>query len=197
MAVLACMRLVPIRMPHQPLWSCRLQVHASYYTTREQQALQIVEALLAAGYRPCTWHNVEPPAFLRPLQCRVLPTLDPFDLYSSQRAQALGLPVAQCYSSQAPSERLLFIARGGRWGPGEHHRWPARFKAAARRISPSTSAACRQVPGRRVTRAGSRRHLHAAAEAAAGGGLPGLGDLPAGVLLHIRRLAAHPMSGWL
>lgn len=172
-----------------------------FYKWREPQALQIVEALFAAGYRPCTWHNVEPPAFLQPSQRKVLPTLDPFDLYSRPQAKELGLPVAQCYcyyeSPPLDSERLLFIARGGSWSPGEHHRWPVRFKAAARALllTASTSAAGRQAAGRRVTRASSRWHRHAAA--AVGSPFPCLGDLPAEVLLRILCLAAHPMSSWL
>ena len=167
--------------------------------SRERQGLQIVEALLAAGYQLCTaWHNVEPPAFLGHSRDRVLPTLDPFDLYDWVRANDLGLNAASGYWGYIPppSEGLLFIARGGSWSPGEHRHWPDRFKAAARTLllSASASAASRQAAGRRVTRASSRRHPHAAA--AAGSPFPCLGDLPEEVLLHILRLAAHPLSGW-
>lgn len=64
----------------------------------ERFGLRIVEALLAAGYRPCTWRNTTMPAFLQPSEPgRVLQVLDPFDLYSPQRSAALGLPTARCY----------------------------------------------------------------------------------------------------
>lgn len=65
----------------------------------EAAAVSIIEALLAAGFRPCTWHNTAMPAFLRPSQVgQMLAVLDPFDLYDRQRSDALGLPRAKCYS---------------------------------------------------------------------------------------------------
>ena len=60
--------------------------------------LRLLEELAAAGYRPCTWQGVPMPAFLQPTEPeRVLPVLDPFDLYCPERSAALGLPTARCY----------------------------------------------------------------------------------------------------
>jgi hypothetical protein len=43
--------------------------------------LQVVEMLLAAGYRPTVWRNAAPPAFL---ECgsQVLEVFDPFDWHN-------------------------------------------------------------------------------------------------------------------
>lgn len=69
----------------------------------ERAALCILDALLPAGFRPCTWQTVHMPEFLQPQFQQparwdtVLPLLDPFNLYSPQHSAALGLPIARCY----------------------------------------------------------------------------------------------------
>ena len=71
--------------------------------------LRIVEALLAAGYRPCAWQHVRMPAFLQPTHReRVLPVLDPFLLYDPVESAVSGLPMACCYLLVHPADFSQF-----------------------------------------------------------------------------------------
>jgi len=58
-------------------------------------ALQTLEALHAAGYRPTIYYNTSLPNFTWPDNFRVLPQLDPFDLYSPDASADRGLPAAR------------------------------------------------------------------------------------------------------
>ena len=53
---------------------------------KEAPALRLVEALLAAGYRPTVWRNAAPPEFLQ-RGSEVLEVFDPFDFHSQQLSQ--------------------------------------------------------------------------------------------------------------
>ena len=58
----------------------------------------MVEALLAAGYRPTVYRNVAPPAFLELGGSQVLEAFDPFSFHLalSHRQARLGCPLPLC-----------------------------------------------------------------------------------------------------
>lgn len=63
------------------------------------RALQVVQALRAAGYRPVVYSNASLPHFTwSDAPFRVLPRLDPFDFYSLATSEDRGLPVARRYT---------------------------------------------------------------------------------------------------
>ena len=60
-------------LPLQAEWSRR-----EYRPFYLRETVQILEALLAAGYRPTVWHNVQPPPFVS-CDSHLLEVFDPFD----------------------------------------------------------------------------------------------------------------------
>ena len=68
----------------------------------ELAALRVVEALLAAGYRPTVWRNVAPPAFLH-RGSQVLEVFDPFDFHS---------PLLSPRQALLPGAHALLLLRG-------------------------------------------------------------------------------------
>ena len=63
----------------------------------DAQALRVLEALVAAGYRPTVWHNVPRPAFVG-LGGIVADTLDPFCSYGPQPSpRSVGHMVARMH----------------------------------------------------------------------------------------------------
>ena len=68
----ACLLAAPL----QAEWS-RLGYRPFYL----RETVQILEALLAAGYRPTVWRNVQPPPFIA-CDSEVLEVFDPFDWHN-------------------------------------------------------------------------------------------------------------------
>jgi hypothetical protein len=196
------------------------QVNEQGLAPDEPAALGIVEALLAAGYRPTVYRQVEPPYFMQH-GSQVLEVYDPFDYYSpdmSPRQAQLhaigpwhsctGFAAALKPSILAPMLgligagiarpdccRLVFVARGGTWSPSTHHHWPEAFKAAARTL---LLAASRTSGGTGSSHtAASAEDSPAAAASEGGSSGPHLAALPVDELLCIIQLAAVPMSAWL
>ena len=103
----------------QAVYGCEPVSDLSWKT--EWFGLRIVEALLAGGYRPCTWHNITMPAFLQPTQReRVLPVLDPFDLYDPLEAAHKDLPIVRCYRAVQHSFDHFYVTQRYAclgWGP--------------------------------------------------------------------------------
>ena len=162
------------RLPNTPVWHSR----------KEGSALWILEALLAAGYRPTVWRNVAPPPFLR-CSSRVLEVFDPFDFHPPTLSPRQGVPhtvcsmalLAGCRSNISSHTctvlssgccRVLFVARGGTSSSSSQRLWPNAFKAATRTL---LLAGC-----------------------PSGMNSSSLATLPAPLLLHILQLAAAPMS---
>jgi len=59
-------------------------------------AVQVLEALRAVGYRPTVYANASIPYFACPdahFSSRVLPRLDPFDIYSPASSEDCGVPL--------------------------------------------------------------------------------------------------------
>ena len=168
----------------------------------------MLEALWAAGYRPAVYRQARLPAFLHPApDAPALAELDPLALYDAahpQHAQLHSLVPGWYWRLRQPRDpeamqRLLFLARtGGAWRPATHRHWPPAFQQATRALllcaAAGSSSASAAEGARRVTRAAARgrRQQRASSEAARL-----LGALPAGVLLHVLKLAAEPLSTWL
>jgi hypothetical protein len=87
--------------------------------------------------------------------------------------------------------RLLFLARGDPWSPGNHHHWPNTFKNAARTLL--------LVANRCVGGAGSGAAADGAPKhpSPAGGGCFCLAALPANAVLEVISQAASPIAAWL
>ena len=162
----------------------------------ELSTLRVVEALLAAGYRPTVYRGVAPPPFLG-RGSGVLEVFDPFDFHTPGLGlrQARRWPLCMhCYhaagwlalcaslrratvegtsaTAPIPACRLLFTARvgGTLWSPATHHLCPDPFKAATRALL--------LAAGRPTGSSPRANHLAA---------------LPQGVLLHVLQLAAEPI----
>ncbi|KAL4431357.1 hypothetical protein ABPG75_006613 [Micractinium tetrahymenae] len=146
---------------------------------RKREAMQVLELLLRAGYRPTTYHNVPLLGFAGAGNS-VQATFDPFDFHP-----------------KTLDEQLVFLARGGAWSPAAHHRWPDAFKAAARTLLLAASSAGAQPVLEAAANGSKRRRLGQAAGAASKprGGGPAV--LPVELVLRVLELAAAPMSGWL
>ena len=71
----------------------RLQIHAPREPPEHMAALQILEALRAAGFRPTVYADAAFPEFAFPSNNRVLRRLDPLEFYDVQRCRLHGLPV--------------------------------------------------------------------------------------------------------
>lgn len=150
-----------------------------YSYTSEHSTLRILEALLAAGFRPTVYKQVAPPRFLRRAGNAVMEEFDNF--------------VEDPTNSRLPN-RLLFVARGGAldWTTSAHNNWPDRFKAATRALLLAAHRSARNSP-RQYHGAGSSKAACPATSAAA----TGLASPPHDLLLHVVRLAASPMSAWV
>jgi hypothetical protein len=75
------------RHPAQAYWSVVQRGDPS----DELPAMEVVERLLAAGYRPTVWRIVAPPYFLGRTE-EVVEVFDPIDHYSQRLSQRCGLP---------------------------------------------------------------------------------------------------------
>ncbi|KAL4457389.1 hypothetical protein ABPG75_012254 [Micractinium tetrahymenae] len=151
----------------------------------ERRAVPLLEALLAAGYRPAVYRGMRQPTFVVERGVTV-PVPDPFD------------PFQFFHASSATDRRLLLVARGEAWSPARHADWPEAFKAA---VCCLLLAAHRQpaVDNASVAQSAARRRRGKAARLAgpAAASSAGLSSLPQELLLKIAGLAAVPMSAWL
>lgn len=75
------------------------------------------------------------------------------------------------------------------WSPDNHDVWPARFRQAAHALL-LTARRLETQPAAAAAAGSSSDEQRGAVPR------PTLGSLPAGVLLHILGLAAHPVSAW-
>ena len=138
----------------------------------EQEAVGMMEALVAAGCRSTVYRDVLPPSLgwsweQRPVQAVYDPLADPALQYR--------------FSLRGVNKHVWLVAQALPWSPARHAKYPWAFRRAVQTLL---------LVGRSPLQQGRSRRGRAATQ-------NWLALLPQEAILHIAALAAQPLTTWL